>query len=71
MISTVLELQTTQERIQPFQRQVARLREVEANPENYHASAAGYLAEIDRMTLEVREFLWSHPQERSGTTVPG
>lgn len=44
-----------------FQAQVARLRTVETNPTNYHAAASGYLAEIDRMQLEVREYLSLHP----------
>lgn len=57
------ELKNTQERIQYFQRQIARLREVEKNPENYRQSAGGYLSELDRMMLEVREYLWLHPSE--------
>jgi len=39
------------------------LRQVETNPANYHLSAAGVLAEIDRMQLEVREYLSFHPGE--------
>ena len=46
-----------------FQLQVAKLRRVERTPENYRLSASGYLAELDRMTLEVRDYLWSHPTE--------
>ena len=30
----------------------AHLRNVETNPENYHGSVSGFLAEIDRMQLE-------------------
>jgi hypothetical protein len=37
---------------------------VETNPANYHAAASGYLAEIDRMQLEVRDYLSLHPAER-------
>lgn len=44
-------------RISYFQQQVAKLREVETNPKNYKMSAGGYLAELDRMNLEVREYL--------------
>jgi hypothetical protein len=40
-----------------------RLRQVEINPQNYRLSAGGYLAEIDRMNLEVREYLSLHPSE--------
>jgi len=30
---------------------------------NYHAASSGFLAEIDRMQLEVREYLSLHPAE--------
>ncbi len=39
------------------------LRQVETNPRNYHLSAAGFLAEIDRMQVEVRDYLALHPTE--------
>jgi hypothetical protein len=51
------------DRIAKFQRQVSHLRNVEANPDNYHLSVSGFLAEIDRMQLEVREYLSMHPAE--------
>ena len=63
MIANDQELNTTLERIQRFQAQVAHLRKVETNPTNYHLAAAGFLAEIDRMQLEVREYLSIHPTE--------
>jgi len=63
MIANDQELNVALERIAKFQRQVAHLRNVETNPENYHASASGFLAEIDRMQLEVREYLSLHPAE--------
>lgn len=63
MIMNDQELKATLERIVHFQAQVAHLRQVETNPANYHASASGYLAEIDRMQLEVREYLSLHPTE--------
>lgn len=56
MIATDQELQTTLDRIAWFQKQVAHLRNTEKSPVNYRASVAGFLAEIDRMQLEVREF---------------
>jgi len=59
------ELQVTMERIERFQKQVARLRQVETNPTNYRLSAEGYLEEIDRMNLEVRDYLSMHPSEIS------
>ena len=49
MIQNDRELQITRERIVRLEDQVARLRQVETNPANYHASASGFLAEIDRM----------------------
>ena len=63
MIANDHELQVTLDRIARFQSQVAHLRQVEAHPANYHAAASGFLAEIDRMQLEVREYLSTHPTE--------
>ena len=57
MIANDLELKTTLDRIAWFQQQVAHLRKTETNPANYRAAASGFLAEIDRMQLEVREYL--------------
>jgi hypothetical protein len=63
MIANDQELDVTLERITKFQRQVSHLRKVEANPENYRGSVSGFLAEIDRMQLEVREYLSLHPAQ--------
>lgn len=63
MIQNDQELEATKERIRYFQKQVEKLRQVETNPQNYRLSAGGYLAEIDRMNLEVREYLSLHPSE--------
>lgn len=63
MIKNDQELQVTLKRIRYFQEQVARLRTTETNPVNYRLSVSGYLAEIDRMNLAVREYLWLHPKE--------
>jgi hypothetical protein len=68
MIANDRELQVTLERIARFQEQVAHLRRVETNPENYHGAISGFLAEIDRMQLEVREYLSIHPGEVSSTS---
>jgi hypothetical protein len=57
MIRNDQELEATLERIRHFQAQLAHLRKVEINPANYRLSASGFLAEIDRMQLEVREYL--------------
>ena len=64
MIRNDQELEATKERIAYFQQQqVEKLRQVETNPQNYRLSAGGYLAEIARMNLEVREYLSLHPSE--------
>ena len=63
MIRNDQQLQVTLERIKRFQQQIAHLRQIENNPDNFRLSAGGFLAELDRMNLEVREYLWSHPNE--------
>ena len=67
MIANDQELKVTLDRIGRLQEQVTHLRQVETNPANYHASASGFLAEIDRMQLEVREYLSLHPAELANT----
>jgi hypothetical protein len=67
MITNDQELKVTQERIARFQAQASRLRQVETNPVNYHASVSGFIAEVDRMQLEVREYLSLHPAELATT----
>lgn len=57
MIQNDQELKTTLDRIEYFQKQVEKLQQVETNPRNYELSAGGFLAEIERMTLEVHHFL--------------
>ena len=68
MIANDQELQVTLERIARFQRQLAHLRKAEPNPSNYHAAASGFLSEIDRMQLDVREYLSLHPTELTAST---
>jgi hypothetical protein len=63
MIKTDQELETTQERIRQFERQVAQIRKAEKDADNYRTSTSGFLAGIDRMNLEIRDYLWSHPAE--------
>lgn len=65
MIVDDRELKVALERIAQFQAQVAHLRKTETNPANYRAAVSGFLAEIDRMQLEVREYLSLHPRERT------
>jgi hypothetical protein len=63
MIQNDIEMRTTVERIARFQQQVLHLRNVETNATNYRLSASGFLAEIDRMQLDVREYLLLHPSD--------
>jgi hypothetical protein len=57
------EREATQERIRHFQAQVAHSRKVEKNPVTHRLSASGFLAEVNRMQLEVRDYLALHPSE--------
>lgn len=66
MIANDQQLQTTLERIAWFQKQVAHLRKTETNPVNYRAAVSGFLAEIDRMQLEVREYFSFLPTNGAG-----
>jgi hypothetical protein len=70
MFANDQELQTTLERIAWFQRQVAHLRRTETNPINYRAAVSGFLAEIDRMQLEVREYFSFLPTENGAAAEP-
>ncbi len=63
MIQNNQELETTLARIRHFQKQIEKLREFETNSRNYELSAGGFLAEIDRMYLEVAEYLSTHPSK--------
>jgi hypothetical protein len=63
MIANDQELKVTLERVGHFQAQLTQLRKVESSVANYHAAASGFLAEIDRMQLEVRDYLSTHPAE--------
>jgi hypothetical protein len=63
MITNDQELKVTLDRIAQFQAQVTHPRNTETNPANYRAAISGFLAEIDRMQLEVREYLSLHPRE--------
>jgi len=66
MITNDQQLDSTLERISWFQKQIAQLRATETDAANYRAAASGFLAEVDRMQLEVREYLSVLPIERVG-----
>ena len=57
MIKNDRELSTTLERIRRMQDQLTLLRQAETNATNYRLSSSGFIAEIDRMQLDVREYL--------------
>lgn len=63
MISNDQELASAEDRIAHFRGQIGKLRQVESNPRNYRASASGFIAEMDRLNVEVREYLSLHPSE--------
>jgi hypothetical protein len=67
MIANDDELRATQQRIARFQEQLAALRRTEANRENHRMAGSGYVAEVDRMQLEVRQYLTLHPSELVGS----
>ena len=64
MIANDKQMKRTLERITWFQNQITSLRATETNPGNYRAAVSGFLAEVDRMQLEVREYLSFLPTER-------
>ena len=63
MITNEQELEAMLDRIKHFQAQVRHLRKTESNPTNFRLSSSGFLAEIDRMQLEVREYLSLLPSQ--------
>jgi hypothetical protein len=67
MITSEQKFRAILERIARFHNQAANLRKVETNPANYHAAVSGFLAEIDRMQREVREYLSLHPADLAST----
>ncbi len=63
MIKNDVELKVTQERINHFWKMVEAIRQTEKKPSNYRDSAGGFLAEIEKMNMEVHEYLSIHPSE--------
>lgn len=62
MIQNDDELQVVLERICRIQDQLSTLRKVETKPTNYRLPSGGFIAELDRMQLEVWECLALPPQ---------
>ena len=57
MIRNDNELSTTLDRIRHVQNQLVLLRQAETNLFNDRLSSGGFISEVDRMQLEVREYL--------------
>ncbi len=70
-ISYDRELQVTLDRLSRLQAQVSHPRKTETSPANDRGSAAGFLAESDRMQLDVREYLSAHPTDLASTASQG
>ncbi len=66
MINNDKELQITLKRVERLQRQTAEIRKTARDDANYTASVSGFIAEIDRMQLEVREYLLTAPEQLIG-----
>lgn len=60
MIANEHELQLTHQRITRLQDLLARLRQT-ARPEEFDAVTSGYRLEIERMQVEIMEYLLSPP----------
>lgn len=65
MIENDIELHSTLRRIENIQKQLLKIREEESSPENYRGSVSGFLAELDRMQSEVRDYRSLLPNEPS------
>ena len=63
MIANDQEFNATLDRITRFQAQAHHLRKTEPSPTNYRLAISGFLTEIARMQLEVREYLMLHPKD--------
>jgi len=68
MIANDEELHVTLDRLS-FSESGRQLRRLETDPENYRAAVSGFLAEIDRMQLDVREYFAVHPSDSTPATV--
>jgi len=69
MIKSDRELEIARERVRQFESQVAQIRKTVTNVENSRLSAAGFLAQIERMNLEIRDYLWSLPAEQPASSA--
>lgn len=64
MIQNDQELEATLKCIKRFQKIAEKLKVFETNPRNYELSTGRFLAEIDRINLEVRAYLSIHSEKK-------
>lgn len=67
MIKNDVQFQATVERLGWFQQIVINIRRAETDLVSFRMSSSGFLVEIDRMNMEVREYLSLHPSELATT----
>jgi tRNA threonylcarbamoyladenosine modification (KEOPS) complex Pcc1 subunit len=63
MIQNDAELEQMRERIDFFMKTIAQIRVKASSPSEYRAFANSYLAEVEKMNLEILEYLKRHPSE--------
>jgi len=68
MIENDLQLTATQERIARFQTILAQLR-VTARPDEFEAVTSGYRCEIERMNVEIMDYLSSPADDQLSATA--
>ena len=66
MIADDTELEVTLKRIERLREQIVHLKQCERNPDNYRSSVSGFVAEIDRHQLDVRDYLMRVPELQVG-----
>lgn len=66
MIADDTELEVTLKRIKRLREQIVHLKRCERNPDNYRSSVSGFVAEMDRLQLEVRDYLIRVPELQVG-----
>lgn len=67
MIQNDIEPKATQERIAWFEGLVAQFRVVDMSPSEFKLMSGSFLAEIEKMHVEVMEYLGKHTSEIEST----
>lgn len=66
MIANDTELEVTLKRTERLREQIVHLKRCERNPDNYRSSVSGFVAEMDRHQLDVRDYLMRVPELHVG-----